>query len=129
MRRVGVYIVALALSLPAWGDDTNIELPSGLEAMLQEMLWDRPGDGLVSRFRFVAEGFTGAEEFEVQADDLEFLCNSYAVPRIAKIGPQPNHIVISLADQASEFGQFDPSVAQIFETFSLENDTCILELF
>jgi len=37
--------------------------------------------------------------------------------------------VISLADQSSEFGRFDPNVMQIFETFSLQSGTCILELF
>ncbi len=110
-------------------EEAPIALPSGLEAHLQETISDQPGSGLVYRFRFVAPAFTGQEDFEVQTADLEHLCNDYALPRIPKLGPKPDRIVISLADQSSEFGRFDPDVMQIFETFSLQSGTCILELF
>lgn len=117
------------MALPALaGDEAVVSLPSGLEAQLQEMLWDRPGGGLVYRFRFVAPEFTGEESFEVQSVDLEFLCNDFAIPRLADIGPLPSRIVVSLADRSSEFGQFDPDVAQVFESFSLDGETCIWEM-
>lgn len=129
MRLLRAVFLLGALAVPANATDPSIiALPSGLEARLQEMLWDRPGGGLVYRFRFVSSGFTGQEDFEVLAADLEYLCHDHAVPRLAEIGPMPSRIVISLADRASEFGQFDPDVTQVFESFSLDGEICIWEM-
>ena len=61
--------------------------------------------------------------------DLEYLCNSYAVPRLSNIGPQPRQIVISIADQASEFGVINPDVTQVFEAYRLDQGGCIWEMF
>ena len=117
------------LTPPAAGaDEGTISLHTGHGAQVQGMLWDPPGDGLVYRFRFVSPSFTGDEDFELQAIDLEYLCTAYAMPRLADIGPMPSRIVISLADRASEFGQFDPDVAQVFESFSPQGERCIWEM-
>ena len=132
-----IPIVALLLTLTvgattAQQDGTEEErlvLPSGLEAGLHEMLWDRPGQGLTYRFRFVAPGFSGEEDFEKIMADLEYLCTTYAVPRLSNIGPQPSQIVISLADRPSEFGVIDPSVRQVFEAYRVEDGACIWEMF
>ncbi len=110
-------------------EEKPLFLPSGLEAELQEMLWDRPGGGLVFRFRFVAPGFTGEEVIEAVSLDLEFLCNTYALPRLANTGPNPSLVIISLADKPSEFGIYDAGVTQVFEAYRVENDTCIWEVF
>ncbi|MEM6577487.1 MAG: DUF6497 family protein [Pseudomonadota bacterium] len=129
MRALSISGLLGAMALPVLADvEAGIPLPSGLEAHLQEMLWDRPGGGLVYRFRFVSPDFTGDEDFEAQAVDLEHLCNDYAVDRLADIGPLPSRIVISLADRETEFGQFDPDVAQVFESFSLEGKRCVWEM-
>ena len=109
--------------------EERLVLPSGLEATLQEMLWDRPGSGLVYRFRFVAPDFTGEEDLESIMNDREYLCSTYALPRLAGTGPQPGRIVVSLADKPSEFGRFDPGVTQVFEAYAIENGVCIWEMF
>jgi len=130
-----LHIAALALwasAAAAQQDEAKEErlvLPSGLEAQLQEMLWNEPGIGLVYRFRFVAPDLTGQEDFETTMTDLEYLCNSYAVPRLSNIGPQPRQIVISIADQASEFGVINPDVTQVFEAYRLDQGGCIWEMF
>lgn len=133
MTRGAAYLLALGLAQPAYSQDETKEerlvLPSGMTAQLQEMLWDRPGNGLVYRFRFVAPDFTGAEDFVLLSADLEYLCNAYAMPRLAETGPTPGRIVVSLADKPSEFGEFDPGVTQIFESFSVKDRTCIWEMF
>lgn len=134
LKYVCTYLLAALVALPALAQDEakeeRIVLPSGLQAELQEMLWDRPGGGLVYRFRFVASEFTGADDaFDTAMADLEFLCNSYALPRVAGTGPQPGRIIISLADRPSEFGQFDPDVTQVFEAYTVENGACIWEMF
>ena len=116
----------LAQGAAAQEEALPLPLPSGLEARLQEVLTDRPGDGLVYRFRFVAEGFVVSEAVLA---DLSWLCESYALPRISSIGPQPTRIVISLADKSSDFGVYDPDVIQVFESFSLQGGACAWELF
>lgn len=122
---------AIAVAAPALseaGDD--VVLPSGLTAYLQEMLWDRPGGGLVYRFRFVAPEFVAdLQDFDVTRSDLEYLCNVVALPKLPNIGPEPSQIVISLADRESEFGVIDADLGQVFEAYSVQGDTCVWEVF
>jgi len=129
--------VALALALVAGAavaeadkaKEERLVLPSGLEAAIHEMLWDRPGQGLTYRFRFVAPGFTGEEEFESIMADLEYLCTTYAIPRLSNVGPVPAQVIVSLADRESAFGVIDAEVKQVFEAYRIENGTCIWEVF
>lgn len=110
--------------------DIPIALPSGLEARLQEVVWDRTGMGVAYRFRYVAPGFSDeTANFEDLMRDLEFLCHEHALPRLADIGPKPAQLIVSLADKPSEFGVHDPDVAQVFEAYRIENGTCIWEAF
>jgi hypothetical protein len=133
MSHAPAYLLAALWALPALAQDDakeeRVVLPSGLEAKLQEMLWDRPGGGLVYRFRFVAPAFEDAQDLDSVSADLEYLCNAYALPRVANTGPEPHRIIVSLADKPSEFGQFDPSVTQVFEAYSVGNGACIWEMF
>ncbi|MDW3119162.1 MAG: DUF6497 family protein [Roseovarius pacificus] len=138
MRAKGLHIPAalLALTIGQAGaaeqgeaKEERLVLPSGLEAVLQEMVWNQPGQGLTYRFRFVASGFTGEEEFDTIMSDLEFLCNSYAIPHLSNVGPMPRQVVISLSDRETEFGVIDPTVTQVFEAYRVENGTCIWEMF
>lgn len=132
MRSQTAYApVALALTgVAAMADTQEIELPSGLVARLQEMLWDRPGGGLVYRFRFVASEFSSNDQdFEVTRKDLEHLCNAFALPKVSNIGPEPSQIVISLANKESEFGVIDPDIMQVFEAYSVQDGSCIWEVF
>ncbi|SLN51460.1 hypothetical protein ROA7450_02577 [Roseovarius albus] len=108
-----------------------VTLPSGIEVYLQEMLWDRPGEGLAYRFRFVSPEFVddGAALENIQAD-LEYLCERFALPRVSNdVGPTPSQIIVSLADRPSEFGVFDENVAQVFEAYRVENNSCVWEAF
>lgn len=132
MRRGFAYTSAAlaSASVVAAADAQEIALPSGLVAHLQEMLWDRPGGGLVYRFRFVAPEFsTSEQDFDVTRTDLEHLCNAFALPKVSNIGPEPSQIVISLADKESEFGVIDPDVMQVFEAYSVQDGACIWEVF
>ena len=121
--------MAVAPLTPATAEDV-VMLPSGLETRLQEMLWDRPGGGLVYRFRFVAEDFVpDVADFDLLQQDLAFLCNEFALPKVSNVGPVPGQIIISLADRDSEFGVFDPEVSQVFEAYSVDDGTCVWEVF
>jgi hypothetical protein len=110
--------------------DDLLDVPSGQPVTFQEMLWDRPGGGLVYRFRFVAPeiGQDGREYEDVEID-MQYLCETFAIPRLAQTGPQPRQIVISLSQQETEFGVAYDDVTQFFEAYRIEDETCILEFF
>ena len=59
-------------------------------------------------------------------DDIVWLCENWALPRIAALTARPSQIIISLADREMPFGTFDPEAVQIFEAFRLppDRDAC-----
>ena len=59
--------------------------------------------------------------------DVVWLCENWALPRIASPAPRPAQIVISLADKAIPFAAYDPDVVQLFEAFRLPPDRDICE--
>jgi len=114
------------------GDGTRIEVPSGQEITLQDVIWNAPGpDGLALRFRFLAPGIApgGGVDFETAAADMQHLCDGYAVPRIADQGPHPDQVIISLSDVAVPFGEAAPEATQFFESFRIEEGVCVWEMF
>lgn len=108
-----------------------IAVPSGMEVRWLETLRDSQGPaGLTMRFRFVAPGLAKKKVSQEAIDkDMATLCNDYALPRIAKSGPQPAQIIIAVADRVFPFGEADESVKQYFEAYSIENGACVWELF
>lgn len=58
--------------------------------------------------------------------DVIWLCENWALPRVASPAPRPSQIIISLADKETAFGAYDPDVVQLFEAFRLppDRDTC-----
>ncbi|OSQ52173.1 hypothetical protein MGEO_05460 [Marivita geojedonensis] len=122
---------ALALGgTAAFAADDLLPVPSGQPVSFQEMLWDRPGGGLIYRFRFVAPeiGQDGREYEDVEVD-MHHLCETFAIPRLAETGPKPSQIVISFGQEETEFGVANEDVIQFFEAYRVEDGTCILEFF
>ena len=113
----------------ATGNEEPLAVPSGQPVEFVEMLWDRPGGGLVYRFRFLAPHISAGMGFEQSAADMEYLCREYALPRVANTGPVPRQIIISLADRPVEFGVTDTEAVQFFEAYRVENGGCIWEMF
>ena len=115
------------------GDGTPIEVPSGQAVTLLDVIWNQMGPvGLTMRFRFVAPAIardSGTVDFESAVADMQALCEGFALPRIAGLGPQPAQIVISLSDRAVPFGESAPDVTQFFEAFSIDGTTCTWEMF
>ncbi|MGR3660794.1 MAG: DUF6497 family protein [Paracoccaceae bacterium] len=110
----------------------DIAVPSGLNLTLQEVITDRPGQGLTYRFRFVAPeiaGLGGQLDYDIVEQDMAHLCRTFALSRIPQTGPKPNQIVISIADRATAFGTADPDVTQFFEAYSINGDDCEWEPF
>ncbi len=113
-------------------NDAHITVPSGQPMTLLEVIANQPGEGLAYRFRFVAPEIArerGEMDFEMIGADMEYLCNSYALPRIPLGGPVPNQIIISIADRPTPFGDPVPEATQVFEAYTIDVDTCLPEPF
>jgi hypothetical protein len=125
----------LALSaLPAAATDgSEIALPSGQTVTWIDTINDAPGpDGLAVRFRFLAPAIArdgGTVSSDQAQEDMQVLCDKFALPRIPSTGPQPSQIIISLSDRKTEFGVPDPDATQYFESYGIEDGACIWEVF
>ncbi|OCX66190.1 hypothetical protein BFP70_07780 [Thioclava sp. SK-1] len=109
-----------------------ISVPSGQDIRWQETVSDAQGSaGRTIRFRFVAPAIADATKVdaEVALDDMLALCDTFAVPRIPNVGPQPEQIVISLADRDIPFGEANPDAVQYFEAYSIVDGHCQWEFF
>ncbi|MBV7409087.1 acetolactate synthase [Maritimibacter sp. DP1N21-5] len=110
-----------------------IVLPSGANVTFHDVIWGEPGPaGLTIRFRFLDPELGARENADgvIDAtDDTTFLCETFALERIATTGPQPNQVIISISDRPVEFGTPDPEATQIFEAFSYDGETCIWEMY
>ena len=115
------------------GTDDVIVVPSGQLVTLQDVIWNAPGPfGLVARFRFVAPAIArgdGAMDFGTASADMLHLCQTYALARVADLGPAPSQIIISFASAPVPFGAAAPDVTQFFEAYRVEDQTCIWEQF
>ena len=141
MRPLLILPLATLLALPAPaqegpqtadGAGEVVTLPSGHEAVLQDVIWNVPGpEGMTLRFRFVAPAIApgGGLEFEAASEALQYLCDSYALPRVAGFGPTPAQIILSLSDVAVPFGEAAPDAVQYFESYRIEGGTCQWEMF
>lgn len=61
--------------------------------------------------------------------DIVWLCENFALPRLAGQTPRPSQVVISMASAPSPFGSFDPEIVQLFEGFMIpaNRDACVWE--
>ena len=110
-----------------------ITVPSGQAVTLLDVITDTQGpDGLTMRFRFLAPEVAkvgGTISAEVAGKDMDALCQDYALPRVANIGPQPAQIVISMSDMDVPFGETRPEATQLFNSYSITDGTCVWDMF
>jgi hypothetical protein len=114
------------------GDATDLTTPSGVVVRLQDVVWNAPGpEGLTLRFRFVAPAIAGAGEdaFASLSEDMLWLCQTYAIPRLPDTGPHPSQVVISLSDRELPFGEAAPDATQLFEAYSITDGKCEWSVF
>lgn len=121
-----------ALSAPQALADTAPEgfaLPtSGLQVHVQEIIWDH--DDTTGRFRFIAPELASAlHDDETLAEDFMLLCNDFARPIQRAMQPDWALLVLSIGNEATVFGEYDPSVLQVFEGFEVDADGCTWETF
>ena len=124
MRAACIVILA---SAPALAQDVTV--PSGLDVALFDVVLE--DDTGTARFRFHAPALGGpdAPTFSDVVPDFQYLCDSLAIPGLAANGWAAKDIVISMSAEEVEFGAIAAEVAQFFQPFRVENDTCIWEDF
>lgn len=108
----------------------EVPVPSGQPVTFVEAILNEAGpQGQTARFRFVAPQIAEDVDFEIAVADMQHLCDSFALPRVAGTGVLPQQIVISLSAAPVPFGEAAPGVTQFFEAFSLQDGACIWEVF
>ncbi|MFN3294336.1 MAG: DUF6497 family protein [Gemmobacter sp.] len=107
----------------------TVSVPSGRELSLIDVITNARGPaGATARFRFLAPGLS-AGDAEAAAEDMQALCDSFAIKRIDGMVPAPQQIVISFSAEVVPFGEAAPGVVQFFESFRPENGVCVWEVF
>jgi hypothetical protein len=112
---------------PAAGDAGRVSVPSGREVRFLDVITNAPGpQGATARFRFVAPDARKGEDW---AEDMQALCDGYALPRTDGMVPMPQQIVITVSDREVPFGDAVPEAVQFFESYQLGDGACIWEMF
>lgn len=107
----------------------KVEVPSGRALSLIDVITNAPGPaGATARFRFLAPDLT-AEDVETSAEDMQAVCDGFALPRTDGMVPAPQQIIITFMNAAVPFGEPAPDVVQFFESFRIENGACVWEVF
>lgn len=124
-------LVSAMMLASTWANaEAVFEVPSGQPIEFYEKLDDKDSDTL--RLRFLAPDLASPlkrPSFEELTVDLETLCTEFGLKNIAQNAAPPKQIVVSLSAQPVEFGVANADIEQVFEAFSVENDTCMLEMF
>lgn len=121
-------ITFFAVSLAAPLGAVEIATPDGRDVTLFDVVLETD----VARFRFlfppIALGVDGVT-FPEMLDDIQYLCDSVALPGLQASDWNGAEIVISISSAALEFGEIAPEITQFFQPFSIQTDTCIWEDF
>ncbi|SHI38747.1 DUF6497 family protein [Wenxinia saemankumensis] len=122
-------IILALLAAPLAAPAQEIDAPSGLHLVLQDVIWE--AETATVRLRFVAPALGGTGEdgapmaFSEVSGDFQWLCDVHGVPAIVANDLAARQVVISIADREIPFGQMDPDAVQFFEGYSIAADgTC-----
>jgi Family of unknown function (DUF6497) len=122
-------LVLVAACKEEASDGMVVEVPSGREVRLIDVITHAPGpEGATARFRFLVPGLS-PDDVEAAAADMQVVCDSFALARIDGMVPEPQQIVISFASEVVPFGEAAPDVVQFFEAYTVQEATCIWEVF
>ena len=123
------FSMALLVGLATEVDAQSVDVPSGLDVTLYDVILDEAPE--VARFRFLvpAIGRDDAVSFSDVAIDFQFLCDALVIPGLAANGWETKEVVISMSAAEVPFGEVTEDVTQFFQPFSIAGDTCIWEDF
>lgn len=120
--------MATPLLADATAESRWLELPSGMNAGLLEIIWDE--EDRIGRFRFIAPALADRAEDDAATDaDMLALCQEFARPVQHGLRPGWEAVVISLAEEPIAFGEYDPALLQIFGGFTIVGADCRWDAF
>jgi hypothetical protein len=134
MRHFAPSVAILLTSLiSGCQEDTSdaeaVTVPSGREVRLIDIITNARGpDGATARFRFLVPGLS-PDDADSAAEDMQVICESFALPRTDGMVPAPQQIIVSFASAEVPFGEPAPEVVQFFEAYRVENASCIWAVF
>lgn len=116
------------------GDPVDLALPSGQSVIFHEALREVQDEGAaqIYRFRFVAHQISAGDDalsFDEVAQDMQELCQAFALPSLDRLEAAPDRIIISLSEQPVDFGVMSPDLIQYFEAYIIEDGRCIWEIY
>ncbi len=129
MKQV-VQVLLIFIAMPVWAQ--NISVPSGQPVTLHDVMIEATDQANNYRFRFLTPDIAGSDvlqDIDVLEGDMVHLCQKFALPQIVEGGDIAGRVIISFSDRPTEFGVATPEATQVFESYSIENDTCIWEAF
>jgi Family of unknown function (DUF6497) len=128
---IAAFMASSCIGAPSQADE--LVVPSGQVVTLLDVITNIPGpEGLTTRFRFLAPAIArdgGTVDAEAAAADMDFLCQSYALAKIANTGPQPEQIIISMSDVDVPFGEARPEATQFFNSYSIADGSCVWDVY
>ena len=130
MRRVALSALMAGLMAECLAAQPAITLPSGQAVTFLEQREE--ADVGILRLRFIAPDLASPlkrPSFEDLTLDLEVLCVEFGLKKAANADDLPKQIVVSLSAEPVEFGVANTEVEQVFEAFTAQNETCMLEMF
>jgi hypothetical protein len=125
-----IFVVAFFSFTNAASAQMAVAVPSGQSITFVEKRVDLESN--IVRLRFIAPDLASPltrPSFEAMSEDLEVLCADFGLKELLKDAPRPAQIVVSLSAELLEFGVTNTEVQQVFEAFSVQNETCMLEMF
>ena len=130
ITRIPLFVSLIsALSAPVAAGEPEVErvLPvSGLSVAFFDLIDDTP----TWRIRFTAPGLASEDvDYASVSDDMAWLCQEEALPRLEAVAASPEHIVVTLMQEQVEFGAAMPGIRQFFESYTVEDGLCIWEVY
>lgn len=120
--------VTLCLTAPDLSaqETVAVSLPSGLVVNYLDRIDESP----TWRYRYIAPALDEESvDFTAVAQDMEVLCATHALPQLQHDGWSPERIIVSLMSEKLDFGVMSPEVRQFFESYRVEDNLCIWEVF
>ena len=126
--KLALIAVTLCLTAPDLSaqETVAVSLPSGLVVNYLDRIDESP----TWRYRYIAPALDEESvDFTAVAQDMEVLCATHALPQLQHDGWSPERIIVSLMSEKLDFGVMSPEVRQFFESYRVEDNLCIWEVF
>lgn len=122
-----IRIIATFLLLPTIVGAQE-RLPSGQALVLWEIVWERvEASGTQAVLRFIAPDIAregGAVDVDAAFADMDWLCETHAVPIAGLPASQADTVVVTLMDRPVPRGITDAAATQYFGIYAIVDGKC-----